>query len=80
MGLIGMIEAAVRFDESLLKIRAYDATAPEEQELRRRIKGIALRTGETCEGIAARVASEVIKTGETAEEAISEMEEQDGMG
>lgn len=79
MGLIGMIEEAVRFDESLLRIRAYDAAAPEEKELKRRINRIAARTGGTCAGIAARVASKIIETGETAETVISEMEEQDGM-
>lgn len=79
MGLIGMIEEVVRFDESLLRIRRYDAAAPEETELRRRIERIAARTGETCAGIAASVASEVIKSGERAETVISKMEEQDGM-
>lgn len=79
MGLIGMIEEAVRFDESLLCIRKYDAAAPEEPELRRRIKRIAARTGGTRAGIAARVASEMIKSGERAEVVIAKMEEQDGM-
>lgn len=79
MGLIGMIEEAVRFDESLLCIRKYDAAAPAEPDLRRRIKRIAARTGGMCAGIAARVTSEMIKSGERAETVISEMEEQDGM-
>lgn len=79
MGLIGMIEEVARFDESLLCIRKYDVAAPEEPELRRRINRIAARTGGTCAGIAARVASEMIKSGERAEVVISKMEEQDGM-
>lgn len=79
MGLMGIIEEAVRFDESLLCIRQYDAAAPGEPELRRRIKRIAARTGGTCAGIAERVASEIIKSGERAEVVISKMEEQDGM-
>lgn len=37
MGLIGMIEAAVRLDAELQRIRSYDADAPEEPELKRRI-------------------------------------------
>ena len=40
MGLIGMIEEAVRLDAELQRIRSYDADAPEEQELKRRIRRI----------------------------------------
>lgn len=73
MGLIGMIEAAVRLDEELQRIRSYDADAPEEQELKRRINRIAANTKDTPAAVAAEIASEML-TGVSVEQAIREME------
>lgn len=73
MGLIGMIEEAVRLDTELLRIRSLDADAPEEQELKRRINRIASNTGNTPAAVAAAIASDMM-AGETAEEAIHKME------
>lgn len=73
MGLIGMIEEAVRFDAELSRIRSYDADAPEEQELKRRIGRIAASTKYTPAAVAAAIASEMVM-GVSAEQAIREME------
>ncbi len=73
MGLIGMIEEAVRLDAELLRIRSYDADAPEEQELKRRIRRIAAHTKDTPATVATEIASEIL-TGVSAEQAIREME------
>ena len=73
MGLIGMIEEAVRLDAELSRIRSYDADAPEEQELKRRINRIAANTKDTPAAVAAEIASEIL-TGVSAEQAIHEME------
>lgn len=73
MGLIGMIEEAVRLDTELLRIQSFDADAPEEQELKRRISRIASNTGNSPATVAAAIASDMM-TGETAEEAIHKLE------
>lgn len=78
MGLIGMIEEAVRLDAELSRIRSYDADAPEEQELKRRISRIAANTKDTPAAVAAEIAAEML-TGVSAEQAIREMEV-DGKG
>lgn len=73
MGLIGMIEEAVRLDAELLRIRCLDADAPEEQELKRRIRRIAASKTNTPVDVATEIA-EKIMTGMSAEQAIHEME------
>jgi len=68
-----MIEEAVRLDAELLRIRSFDADAPEEQELKKRIRRIASNTENTPAAVAAAIASDIM-AGETAEEAIHKME------
>ena len=73
MGLIGMIEEAVRLDAELQRIRSYDADAPEEQELKRRFRRIAANTKDTPAAVAAEITNEIL-TGVSAEQAIRKIE------
>lgn len=75
MGLVEIVESAVRCNEWMLKIRCVDTDAPDEPVLRERISKIAFCTGKRMEDVAGEIYAGIAGQGKTAEEVISEMEE-----